>query len=160
VSPDETRRIGERLGAMLQGGEVLGLAGPLGAGKTCLIQGIARGLSIPEKEVVSPTYTIIHELSGRLRFFHIDLYRIPDADELENTGFYEAFEEDSVTVIEWADLFPDALPESRLMIGLEYSGASSRRIIFSPRGDRYRGLVDALLGDLFPGRKDPDGGHG
>lgn len=141
-SEEETRFIGERLGRCLAGGDTLALAGRLGAGKTSLTKGIARGLGIREEDVVSPTYTLIHEMTGTLKLFHVDLYRVTDMDDLENTGFYDAFDKDAVTIIEWADRFPGAIPEPYLMIRLRCVDENTREISMEPHGERFRRLLE------------------
>ncbi len=151
-SEEQTRALGERIGRLLTGGDVIALEGGLGAGKTCLTQGIARGLGLPERDVVSPTYTLIHEISGKAgretrgveRLFHVDLYRIGDANDLENTGFYEAFEDDAVTVVEWADRFPGIFAVPYLQVILERTGETERTIRFIGHGRRYRELTESL----------------
>jgi tRNA threonylcarbamoyladenosine biosynthesis protein TsaE len=148
-SEEETRRLGERIGRLLKGGEVLALQGTLGAGKTCFVQGLARGLGVQETEVVSPTYTLIHELSGPLRLFHIDLYRLIDPDDLENIGFFEAFGPDAVTVVEWADRFPASIPEPYLLIRIERLSETVREFTFEPRGGHSKELVGKIE-DGFP----------
>ncbi len=148
---EQTRTLGERIGRRLVGGDILALRGNLGTGKTCLVKGIARGLGIPEEEVVSPTYTLIHEIIGSLRLFHIDLYRIEDPDDLENIGFYEAFEKDAVTVVEWPDRFIEWLPEPYLMVELEQISEGEREFRFRSRGEHYQGLIEALLNEPSEG---------
>ncbi len=151
-SEDQTRAVGERIGRGLAGGDVIALEGGLGAGKTCLTQGIARGLGLPERDVVSPTYTLIHEIRGQrtgkspggVRLFHVDLYRIGDADDLENTGFFEAFDDDAVTVVEWADRFPGVFEAPYLQVVLEHTGETERTIRCVAHGHRYRALTDLL----------------
>lgn len=154
-SEEQTRALGERIGRRLAGGDILALRGDLGAGKTCLVKGIARGLGIPEKEVVSPTYTLIHEIAGIPRLFHIDLYRIAGPDDLENIGFYEAFEQDAVTVIEWPDRFLRCLPEPYLMVELKRFSEGGRELQFRSRGDRLQRLVEALQGKNSGQRNGP-----
>jgi tRNA threonylcarbamoyladenosine biosynthesis protein TsaE len=151
-SEEQTRSLGERIGRLLSGGDVVALEGGLGAGKTCLTQGIARGLGLSERDVVSPTYTLIHEISGKAggetrgvdRLFHVDLYRIGDADDLENTGFYEAFEDDAVTVVEWADRFPGIFAVPYLQVILERTGETERTIRFVAHGRRHLELTQSL----------------
>jgi len=154
-SEEQTRALGERIGRRLAGGDVLALRGDLGAGKTCLVKGIARGLGISEGEVVSPTYTLIHEIAGIPRLFHIDLYRIEGPDDLENIGFYEAFEKDAVTVIEWPDRFLRCLPETYLMVELKRFSEGGREFQFRSRGERFRGLIEALQGEISEKRNGP-----
>lgn len=137
--------IGECIGRRLGGGDIVAEAGGLGAGKTCLTQGIARGLGIPETEIVSPTYTLIREAAGRVRLYHVDLYRLKDLDDLENTGFYDAFHEDAVTVIEWADRFPGAIREPHLAIRLGRVDERVREVFLEAHGDRYCTLMEKIL---------------
>ncbi|NOY53134.1 MAG: tRNA (adenosine(37)-N6)-threonylcarbamoyltransferase complex ATPase subunit type 1 TsaE [Deltaproteobacteria bacterium] len=146
-SEKQTRAWGERIGRRLVGGEILALQGNLGAGKTCLVKGIARGMGIDEEDVVSPTYTLIREIEGPLRLFHIDLYRLEDPDDLENIGFYDAFEKDAVTVIEWPDRFFEWLPEPYLLLELRRFSEEGRELEFRSRGDRFQGLIRALRED-------------
>jgi len=161
LSADQTRLMGEEIGKRLRPGDVVALTGTLGAGKTCLAQGIARGLGISEREVVSPTYTLIHELQGPVRLFHIDLYRIEDADDLEDIGFYESFDEASVTLIEWADRFPGALPDAHLQIDLARYGDSddAREARLLPRGRHYEELA-GVLETIIPSCLASGGAHG
>lgn len=109
-SPEETFELGRDLAASLKKGDVLALTGDLGAGKTHLVKGIAAGLGIAQ-EATSPTFTLIHEYAGgRLRLFHIDLYRLETADEALGIGLDEYLGGNGVTIIEWADKFPELLP--------------------------------------------------
>jgi tRNA threonylcarbamoyladenosine biosynthesis protein TsaE len=109
-SPAETSDIGRRLAADLKRGDVLALAGDLGAGKTHFVKGLAEGLGVAA-EVTSPTFTLIHEYPGdRLPLFHIDLYRLETVGEVLNIGLDDYLESEGVTAIEWADKFPDLMP--------------------------------------------------
>ncbi len=144
-SEEETRLIGERLGLSMAGGDIIALAGRLGAGKTSLAKGIARGLGIKQEDVVSPTYTLIHEMTGTLKLFHVDLYRLKDMDDLENIGFYDAFDESAVTVIEWADRIPGAIPEPYLMAGLQCVDEQIREISMEPHGARSERLLEKFV---------------
>lgn len=128
--PEETFRLGHRIGQKLQGGDVLCLYGQLGAGKTMLAKGIAVGLGITE-EVTSPTFTFMQEyrLSQKdLRFIHMDLYRLQDPEEAEVIGVWDAFQEDTICLIEWPDLIREELSEDRLEIRIEGSGDLARTI--------------------------------
>jgi tRNA threonylcarbamoyladenosine biosynthesis protein TsaE len=103
-SPEFTRSLGEALGQHLHTQTVIALTGDLGSGKTVFVQGLARGLSVPETyPVTSPTYAIINEYHGRLRLIHADLYRISDPVELVEIGFDDFFIQDTVIAVEWAD---------------------------------------------------------
>ena len=110
-SPQETFELGRQFAAELRRGDVLALAGDLGAGKTQFSKGLAAGLGV-EAEVTSPTFTLIHEYpGGRLPLFHIDLYRLEEEDEVLGIGLDEYLDGDGVTVIEWADKFAALMPE-------------------------------------------------
>src|SRR5262245_16193372 len=101
-SEAETQAIGEKLGARLGPGDVINLSGELGAGKTCFVQGLARGLGVPpERRVASPTFTLVNEHMGRSKLFHIDLYRIGDPGELDEIGLPEILDAGGVVVVEW-----------------------------------------------------------
>ncbi|MGH2379421.1 MAG: tRNA (adenosine(37)-N6)-threonylcarbamoyltransferase complex ATPase subunit type 1 TsaE [Candidatus Limnocylindria bacterium] len=140
-SRGETEALGERLGRAARPGDVVALWGELGAGKTVIARGIARGLGIDEHEVTSPTFVILHEhLAGRLPFFHIDLYRI-DPSEAEGTGWREAVEGAGVAAIEWPDRVGAELPPDRLDVRIEHAGSDERRIRFEPTGPRAAALA-------------------
>ena len=129
-SERQTREVGRILGTRLAGGEVVGLCGPLGAGKTQLAKGLALGLGVPEDEpVTSPTFVLVREYAGRLRFFHCDAYRLRSADELLALGLEEELDAaDAVVAIEWADRFPQALTTDAIRIDLDHENGSSRRL--------------------------------
>ena len=111
-SPKETFEIGERLGKEASPGDIYTLIGNLGVGKTVFTQGFAKGLGI-EENVNSPTFTIIQVYEeGRLKLFHFDVYRIGDISEMEELGYEEYFYSDGVTLIEWANLIEDIIPEN------------------------------------------------
>lgn len=146
VSPAETAALGEKLGGLLQSGDVICLTGVLGAGKTCFAQGVARGLGVSEA-VNSPTFTLIKEYRGRLPFYHIDVFRLSGAGEMEDLGYEEYFYGEGVTLVEWADRILPLLPSERLDLLLsERAGAENEREIeFIPMGGRYRRLVEELM---------------
>lgn len=136
ASPEETRSYGVLIGSMAPAGTLILLQGNLGAGKTCITQGIAEGLSVPRGEwVTSPTYTILNIHEGRLPLYHFDLYRLGDGDELYDLGFTEYIDGDGVAVIEWPEraewLFNDAL-----IISLERTGDDQRKISIELRGEK------------------------
>src|SRR6266496_2271264 len=124
---------GRRLGSLLEGGELLALSGDLGAGKTCLIKGIARGLSLREENILSPTFTMIQEHHGRLPLYHIDLYRL-DTVALDDLGLREYLFSDSIAAVEWFDRLQGGSEINRLSVRISYTGANSRRIEFSAVG--------------------------
>ena len=143
-SPERTWEIGRLLGKLLEAGDTVCLFGDLGAGKTNLAYGIARGLDVREQYITSPTFTFVNEYPGRVPLYHIDLYRLKGPDELENIGFDEYLESDGVTVIEWAERAEDELPVERLSVYLSSVDEKSRELGFLPEGERYEKLVAEL----------------
>ena len=129
-----TDRLGQVLGCALRGGETIALYGPLGAGKTALVRGIAQGLGASPTAVTSPTFVVIHEYQGRLPLAHVDLYRIRSVRELESTGLIEYFSGQTVTAIEWADKCLALLPQDRIEITLSHRAARSRTIQLNATG--------------------------
>jgi len=123
------------------------LIGPLGAGKTCLVQGLASGLGI-EGYVLSPSFVLVRELKGRLPLYHIDLYRLENPLEIENLGLDEYFYGRGVSAVEWADRALGSLPEENLLIEINYLCENSRQITFSPYGKRYEELLRAFKNQL------------
>jgi tRNA threonylcarbamoyladenosine biosynthesis protein TsaE len=144
-SREQTLRLGEALGALLVPGDVLALEGPLGAGKTTLVQGIARGLGIPpEVPVTSPTFTLVGEYPGRVPLRHADFYRVESSARLADLGFDDLLDGEGVLVVEWPERFAHVLPRDRLWIRLEIRGESERLLRFEGTGERARALVGAL----------------
>ena len=118
-SPEETFQLGEELGRKAVPGQVFTLTGDLGVGKTVFTQGLAKGLGI-EEPVNSPTFTIVQVYEeGRLPFYHFDVYRIGDVEEIEEVGFDDYVMGEGVSLIEWADLIEEILPEKRTEIRIE-----------------------------------------
>lgn len=142
-SADQTRRLGARLGQLLVSGDVICLEGELGAGKTCLAQGIGRGLGIREP-IVSPTFTLIREYKaaeGRPPFHHVDFYRLGDAEEALALGLEEILYGDGVCVIEWAEKMKAVLPVERLWITLRHLDETKRGLLMEATGQRYEELL-------------------
>jgi tRNA threonylcarbamoyladenosine biosynthesis protein TsaE len=139
-STRETKMWGRRLGSLLEGGELLALSGDLGAGKTCFIKGIARGLSLREENILSPTFTMIQEHQGRLPLYHIDLYRL-DTVALDELGLREYLFSDSIAAVEWFERLEGGGEIDRLSVQITYTGANSRRIEFVAVGNRYSSLI-------------------
>jgi tRNA threonylcarbamoyladenosine biosynthesis protein TsaE len=141
-SPTETRRLGERLARLLQPGDVLLLHGELGAGKTCLAQGIGRGLRVAEA-VKSSSFVLVNEYHGRLHVYHADLFRLTDPEQV----FELALEEnarDGVLLVEWPDVAPRELPDEHLMLRFEMLDDRTRRITLEAYGERYEKMLAAL----------------
>ena len=145
-SAEMTQAFAERLGRLLRSGDVIGLSGDLGAGKTTFTQGLARGLGLPEDDPVnSPTYTLVAEHPGdRVSLFHFDVYRLSGAADLADLGFEEYLERDGVVVIEWADTIADALPIERLDIQMTALDTDHRQLRLTPYGARAQEIL-ALL---------------
>ncbi|MHC4089349.1 MAG: tRNA (adenosine(37)-N6)-threonylcarbamoyltransferase complex ATPase subunit type 1 TsaE [Planctomycetota bacterium] len=145
-SVEQTRQFGQRIGRLLHGGEVIALTGQLGAGKTQLVKGIATGNGHQDaSQVTSPTFTLVHEYSGRLYLYHVDAYRLGDAAELAGLGLDEMIARRSAVVIEWADRIWQALPADRLDIQFETTGEALRRITLQPTGPSAGRLLKRIL---------------
>ncbi|MGD9933459.1 MAG: tRNA (adenosine(37)-N6)-threonylcarbamoyltransferase complex ATPase subunit type 1 TsaE [Dehalococcoidia bacterium] len=140
---EQTRALGERIGRSLKRGDVLLLSGDLGTGKTCLTQGIGRGLDC-KGNVNSPSYVLMNEYEGRETLFHADLYRIEDVEELDDLGLWD-YAERGVLVIEWPERGPELLPGDGLVVELRYGDVErQRRLRFMPRGERGEAIVEVL----------------
>ena len=144
-SAAHTRRLGNKLGKLLQGGEIVGLVGELGTGKTCFVRGLTEGLEVSrETWIRSPTFTLVNEYHGRLPIYHIDLYRIESTGELEDLNLREYLYSNGVSLIEWFEYFPAGEVDDHLEIGLAYREGSKRQVTFIPHGARYEEIVKAL----------------
>jgi len=142
-SPQETRRLGMRIGRLAMEGDILLLIGNLGAGKTCLTQGIANGLGI-EEDTPSPSFVLVREFCGRLPLYHIDLYRLGNLDEIAELGLDDYLYGRGVCVIEWAEKGLSLMPPQYMLLHIDYTGETRRRFIFEPMGERYIGMMDKL----------------
>jgi len=141
-SAHETHELGERLGRLLQGGEVICLEGELGTGKTCLVQGIAEGMEIDSHCISSPTFTLHHEYHGRISLHHLDLYRIEHSEEIEKLGLLELLDDEKgVVVIEWAEKVQKLLPEEQLAIRIGWEDENTRRFELHAVGQHYCDLL-------------------
>jgi len=148
ASPEDTQRIGRRLGELAEPGDVFLLVGELGAGKTCLTQGMARGLGIQDY-ASSPSFVIMKELYGRLPLYHIDLFRLDCLEEISDLGLDDYLCGSGVSVIEWADRGLVLLPEEHLLIEIEFLGDTRRRLRFTASGERYDRLIARLKTDYL-----------
>ncbi|UOY91563.1 tRNA (adenosine(37)-N6)-threonylcarbamoyltransferase complex ATPase subunit type 1 TsaE [Ectobacillus sp. JY-23] len=142
ASSEQTMHIAASLGKLLNPQAVLLLEGDLGAGKTTFTKGLAKGLDV-KRVVNSPTFTIIKEYKGRLPLYHMDVYRLHESGE--DLGFDDYFYGDGVTVVEWAHLIQEFLPEAYLKVSLFHQGNDERHIVFEPVGERYTRLCEELL---------------
>ncbi len=149
-SLDQTRRIGARLAALLQPGDLILLEGAFGAGKTSFTQGIARGLSVGDAYITSPTFTLINEYEdGRLPLYHVDLYRLDSPDQARDLGLLDYIEGDGVTVIEWPERAAGLLPAQHLTIYLSDLTETKRALRLHAEGQRYVELIEQFKGLAF-----------
>jgi len=144
--PEETLDLGRRIGRSARPGDVLALVGELGSGKTVLAKGIAEGLgAATAREVTSPTFVLCREyLDGRIPLYHFDAYRLRGAADLEAIGSVDVFGGDGLSVVEWADRAPQALPPDHLEIMLEVIGDETRRLTFTARGPQAERLLGGV----------------
>jgi tRNA threonylcarbamoyladenosine biosynthesis protein TsaE len=147
-SPEQTQKIGVRIGELALPSDVFLLSGRLGAGKTCLTQGIAWGLNIKEY-ALSPTFVIVREMHGRLPLYHIDLYRLDNINEIEDLGLDDYLYGKGACVVEWAEKALGLLPSEHLLIQIDFLSDTARSLQLKPRGKRYQELL-AQLKTLSP----------
>jgi len=141
-SVDDTERFAVTLAKLLEAQDTITLEGDLGAGKTTFTKALAKGLGV-KRTVNSPTFTIIKQYEGRLPFNHLDVYRLAESDE--DLGWDELFYGDAVSVIEWAHLIEQDLPQNRLAIEIYRIGDNERRFVLIPSGERYEALCEELM---------------
>ena len=143
-NPTQTQRLGARLGALLRGGDVLCLEGSLGAGKTCLAQGIGRGWGVSQT-LVSPTFVLVREYTrppDEATLYHIDLYRIANAEETLTLGIEEFLgAEHAICIIEWAERARSLVPHEHMWVTLELVDEMRRSICFTGHGERHQALL-------------------
>jgi tRNA threonylcarbamoyladenosine biosynthesis protein TsaE len=146
---EQTRRVGMRLGSLLQPGDVVCLSGDLGAGKTTLVQGMAAGWGSLDP-VTSPTFVLVnlYRRADQQRLFHLDAYRLTSPSEAIDLDFDEMLYQGSL-VIEWADRIETALPEERLWVSLAWLEDTHRYLLFSACGDRYDALLAAFREQVY-----------
>jgi tRNA threonylcarbamoyladenosine biosynthesis protein TsaE len=126
----QTKELGMRVGKKLKPGNALCLYGELGTGKTVFVKGIAQALGIEERQIASASFIIIAEHEGVMPLYHIDLYRIDSADEIDELGLYEYIFGNGIAVIEWAERLPETLPEA-IIVKIFYAGENERQIDIS-----------------------------
>lgn len=148
-SPAETQALGETLGHLVRPGDIILLAGPLGAGKTCFVQGLAQGLGI-KGTTPSPTFMLAREYpQGRLPLYHLDLYRL-EFKEIAELGLDEYLYGQGVAAVEWADKDPELMSGEHLLIEIVYADGGARYLHFKPRGGHYPELIQALVPKFKP----------
>jgi tRNA threonylcarbamoyladenosine biosynthesis protein TsaE len=150
-SAEETRALGRALGALLRPRDFVGLMGELGAGKTELVRGVAEGAGVPASEVTSPSFALVNIYEGRLRVYHVDLFRLASIDELYATGWDDVLESEGAVLVEWVDRIRAAAPSEGLAVRLSDEGASVRKLRLEANGARARDLLEALLRTHTPG---------
>jgi tRNA threonylcarbamoyladenosine biosynthesis protein TsaE len=144
-SPEETQLLGSYLGGLAQKADVFLLTGELGTGKTCLVQGIARGLNVREY-AFSPSFVILRQYHGRLPLYHIDFYRLDCVEEIADLGLDEYFHGDGVCAVEWAEKGLQVVPQDNLLVSIHYVSLSQtgRSIRLRSQGERYDELMKQL----------------
>ena len=138
----ETSLLGTALAESLPDGTVVALCGTLGAGKTRLVQAIAEASGVDRRDVVSPTFVLVHEYRGRRTIHHVDAYRLRDESEFLDLGVEEYFEDEGLTLIEWADRVEGCLPADRIEIDIEITGPDSRQFTIVARGEGYAQVLE------------------
>jgi tRNA threonylcarbamoyladenosine biosynthesis protein TsaE len=154
-SPEQTWRVGRRLGQRLHASDLVLLSGTFGAGKTLLTQGLASGLAVEER-VTSPSFALVNEYDGRdaggrpVRLYHVDLYRLDDPAKVETIGLEEYLgAPEGISVVEWPEHLGDVEGLDRLLIEFEPVSETKRRLRFTPHGERYAALLGALKAEAF-----------
>ena len=144
---DETQKLGKIIGTAVTGGTVLTLTGDLGSGKTAFVQGLARGLEVPDHYyITSPSYTLINEYPGRYPLFHVDLYRISDPMDMEDIGLYEILHNSGIVAIEWADRIEQKLlPDPIIAIHFEITDDDTRKICITADDLKNADLLKNIL---------------
>ena len=146
-SPEETRDLGEALGQLAKPGDVFLLSGELGSGKTQFTKGIAIALGV-ERPVTSPTFNLVYEYQGaqvnRVTLRHFDLYRLEYEEQLDDIDYFGLLEGEAVSVVEWGDKFPEALPMDYLLVEFEFRDENTRVLRFEAAGSRSEKLLNAL----------------
>lgn len=136
---DDTKKIGYRMGRILKKGDIVGLYGELGTGKTTMAKGIAQAFGLESRDIISASFTIIAEYDTEPPFIHIDLYRIERVDDLDEIGLWEYFRKNkSITVIEWAERAAAELPDSMIKVNLLYVDETTRDIIIEGIDEKDR----------------------
>ncbi len=144
-SSRQTMALGRHLASWVQGGDIIGLVGELGTGKTCFVRGFCAGIEVgAEAWVRSPTFTLINEYQGRLAVYHIDLYRVGKQEDLETLNLREYLYGDGVSLIEWFEYLPAAELEEYLEVRLAHRGGAKRELTFVAHGERYEEILEKV----------------
>jgi tRNA threonylcarbamoyladenosine biosynthesis protein TsaE len=146
-SADETRQLGKEIGKRLMCATTIRLLGDLGSGKTCFVQGLAKGLAVPSGyDITSPTYALIHEYPGRLPLVHVDLYRIHDEMDAEAIGLHEILGKEMVFAVEWADRLSDDFWRNTPILNIDFKNQKdgSRRLRLFGYGHQISDLIEEI----------------
>jgi tRNA threonylcarbamoyladenosine biosynthesis protein TsaE len=139
------RALGASIGRALEAGDVIALVGDLGAGKTELVKGIARGLGADEDEVTSPTFTLIQSYrDGRLPLHHVDLYRLDELEELRHVGLDDLYRDEAAVAVEWFDRFPAAAPREYLHVRIAIVDETRRAVTITAHGSAAERLLSRI----------------
>ena len=150
TSVDQTRELAGALASLARSGDVVVLAGDLGAGKTAFVQGFGRGLGVTDR-ITSPTFTLVHVYEGRLPVHHLDVYRLEQLSEALDLGLPEMLDEGGVVLIEWGDAILPVLPQDYLEVRLTFGADDDdRHLAFRPVGPAWAPRADALAGVISP----------
>lgn len=150
ASVDETRELAATVAGLARPGDIIVLAGDLGAGKTAFVQGFGRALGVTER-ITSPTFTLVHVYDGRLPIHHLDVYRLEQVSEALDLGLAEMLDEGGVVLIEWGDAILPVLPHDYLEVRLSFGdGDDDRRLELRPVGVGWSNRADALAGCVAP----------
>ncbi len=146
ASASHTEQFGSTIGCRLQQGQVIALVGELGSGKTTLVRGLARGAGLSAHVVSSPTFVVIQEYLGSIALAHVDLYRLEDPRDLDDTGLADYLNGHCAVLIEWADRLPaDWWPDDYLLIHLAHAGRTTRRALVRAFGPHSHGLLQTIM---------------
>ncbi len=144
-SVNETISFAKKIAFFLRPGDILALSGELGSGKTWFTKGIALGLNIPADLVTSPSFTLVNEYQGKFILFHIDAYRLKDKSDFLSAGLDEYFFKDGIVIMEWADRWPEILPNNSLVINFGIIDERTREISIIGRHKRGIEIIENLL---------------
>jgi tRNA threonylcarbamoyladenosine biosynthesis protein TsaE len=146
VGEESTMQLGRKLALRLKAGDIVALYGELGAGKTCLVRGLAKGLGVAEGQVASPSFSLINEYPGPIPLFHVDCYRLHLDEEIEELGLEEYFDGPGITIIEWAERIKK-LPDDRLDISFRIVDETRRLIRINACGKTVQRMIeeDAII---------------
>ena len=153
-SEKQTKNWGKKLAQLLEGGEIIGLKGELGSGKTCFVRGVAEGLGVGSSTWIrSPTFTLINEYHGRLPVYHLDLYRVSNQTQQDSLDLREYLYGDGVSLVEWFEYLPSNEGEEFLEVTFAHRDASQRAITFAAHGERYERILCSLKVQKFKSSK-------